>query len=88
MIDTIAVENELRSILARIAPDADLAALDRDADLREELDIDSMDFVNFAAALAERFSVTVPQPDYAELTTLRRAAAYLAPRIAEATTPS
>lgn len=75
------ITDELRALLARIAPDTDPAALDVDADLREELDLDSMDFVNFAALVAERFAVIVPQPDYAELTTLRRARAYLASRM-------
>lgn len=54
------ITEELRALLARIAPDTDPAALDVDADLREELDLDSMDFVNFAALVAERFAVIVP----------------------------
>jgi acyl carrier protein len=70
-IDTI------RSILGSIAPEADLAELDPDAELRDELDIDSMDFLNFVTALGKEFSVPIPEVDYPELATLASCARYL-----------
>jgi len=67
--------------LGRIAPETDAAGLDPDADLREELDIDSMDFLNLVAALHERLRVDIPEADYAKLATLGGAVAYLAGKL-------
>jgi acyl carrier protein len=66
--------------LGDIAPEADLAALLPDRDLREELDIDSMDFVNFAIALHEKLGVDIPESYYPQLIALDGASGYLAPR--------
>lgn len=63
--------------LAAIAPEADLAHLPGDAALREELDLDSMDFLNFVTALHERTGTDIPEADYPSLSTLDGAAAYL-----------
>jgi len=58
-------------ILAGIAPEADLSALDDDEDLREALDLDSMDFLNFVIALGERSGVNIPEADTPKLRTMR-----------------
>ena len=63
--------------LGNIAPDADFETLDPKADLREALDIDSLDFLNFIAALHKKTGVNVPESDYRRLLTLDGAAAYL-----------
>jgi acyl carrier protein len=67
--------------LGRIAPETDASGLDPDADLREELDIDSMDFLNLVAALADRLRIDVPEIDYPQLATLSRAVEYLTQRL-------
>ena len=64
-------------ILGTIAPEADLAALDPSVSLRDQLDIDSMDFLNFAIALHHEFGVDIPEADYPTFMTLDGAAAYL-----------
>lgn len=64
-------------ILGGIAPEADTAALAEDADLREALDLDSMDFLNFVVALRDRAGIDVPEADYPHLATLGKAIAYL-----------
>jgi acyl carrier protein len=69
--------------LARIAPEADVAALAPDADLRDALDIDSMDVLNLVAALHARLGVDVPEADAGRLMTVDGAAAYLAARLRE-----
>jgi acyl carrier protein len=69
--------------LARIAPEADLAALDPEAPLREELELDSMDFLRLLAALHERLGIDVPDADAAKLATLAGAVRYLAARLGE-----
>ena len=63
--------------LHRIAPDVDLAAIDRDGDLREQLDIDSMDFLNLITSLHKRYGIPIPQSDYARLARFADAIAYL-----------
>lgn len=66
------------AVLARIAPEADLAALPDDADLREELDIDSIDFLNLMVGIYEALGIEVPEADYARCTTIAGCVAYLA----------
>ena len=50
--------------IARVAPDADLDDLDPGADLRDALDIDSMDFLGVLVGINERLGVEVPEADY------------------------
>lgn len=68
------------SILRGIAPEVDVAAIRPEADLRDELDIDSMDFLRFVVRLDERLGVNVPEKDYARVRTLASCTAYLAER--------
>ncbi len=63
--------------LARIAPEADLGGLDPRADLRESLDLDSMDFLNFVVGLHAETGIEVPESDYPELATFAGCIAYL-----------
>ena len=71
------IKRLILDILGDIAPEADTAALAGDADLREALDLDSMDFLNFVVALHDRAGIDVPEADYPELFTLDSAIAYL-----------
>ena len=70
--------------LGNIAPEADFAALDPAADLREALDIDSMDFLNFITAIDHRLGFAVPEADYAKLFSLDGAVDYLEAKLAKA----
>jgi len=71
--------------LAQVAPEADLATLEPDADLRLELDLDSMDFLNFVVGIDERTGIEIPERDYPQLGTLQACVDYLTRRMAEAT---
>ncbi len=71
----------VRTILGGIAPDVDLGQVKPDADLRDELDIDSMDFLHFVVGLHERLGVDVPEADYPLIRTLDGCIAYLAARL-------
>jgi acyl carrier protein len=64
------------SALAQIAPDVDPD--DLDADLHDDLGLDSMDLLNLAAALSDRSGVDIPERDYSKLRTIRQLEAYLA----------
>lgn len=57
-------------ILGEIAPEADPAAIQPDVALRDQLDLDSMDFLNFVVALHERLGVEIPEADYPKFATL------------------
>lgn len=68
--------------LGNIAPEADFRTLDAGADLREALDIDSLDFLNFVAALHKKTGIDIPESDYGRLLTLDAAVAYLVEKAA------
>jgi acyl carrier protein len=63
--------------LSSIAPDINLEDVDPGADLREALDIDSIDFLNFVTAIHHRLGVDIPEIDYPKLVTLEGAISYL-----------
>jgi acyl carrier protein len=65
-------------VLAGIAPEADPGALAGDAPLRDQLDLDSMDFLNLLVGIHERTGLDIPESDYGELQTLDALVAYLA----------
>jgi acyl carrier protein len=56
--------------LLEVAPEADPAAIEPAVPLRDQLDIDSMDFLSFLEALAERTGVEIPESDYDQVATL------------------
>lgn len=64
------IRDLVRTVLGRVAPEADLATLDPNADLREALDLDSMDFLNFVIGLHEALAVEIAESDYAGFATL------------------
>jgi acyl carrier protein len=67
--------------LLRIAPETDLDVVPSSADLREELDIDSMDYLNFVTALHQRFQIDIPDADTRRLTSLDGALDYVADKL-------
>jgi acyl carrier protein len=73
----IDIRKVVQEELGNIAPEADLAALDPRADLRDALDIDSMDFLNFITAIHRRLGINVPELDYPKLITLAGAVKYI-----------
>lgn len=68
-------------IIADIAPDEDVTALDDTKSLREQLDLDSMDFLDIVMELRKRHKVEVPQEDYPKLATLESCVTYLSPKL-------
>ena len=76
--------NDTRSMvlaeLKRIAPELEESELRLERPLREQVDLDSMDWLNFLVALHERFKVEIPEADYKRLGTLDEIVAYLGRR--------
>ncbi len=64
--------------LSSIVPELDPGTLKQDKSLRDQLDIDSMDFLNFLIALHQEFAVDVPEADAPKLGTIDACVAYLA----------
>ena len=64
--------------LGEIAPEADLASLAPDVGLRDQLDLDSMDILNFVVGLHAALGVEIPESDYPKLATLDGCVDYLA----------
>lgn len=63
--------------LGNIAPEIEADEIDPSADLREEMDIDSMDFLNLVIALHERLGVDIPEADYGKLASIDAMVDYL-----------
>ncbi len=74
----------VREELNNIAPEVDLATVDPNADLREAIDIDSMDFLNLVTALHHRTGVEIPEIDYPKLVTLSGIVAYIEAKLKSA----
>lgn len=68
-------------VLARIAPELDPAELAPEENLRDQLDVDSMDFLNFVIGLHQACGVEVPETDYRKLLTLDDCVTYLAAKV-------
>jgi len=85
-MSTMDVRNVVRAELSNIAPEVDIAQIDGAADLREALDIDSMDFLNFITAVHHRLGIDIPELDYPKLITLDGAVGYLVERLKAAKT--
>jgi acyl carrier protein len=67
----------VRGVLAQIAPEAAGEELDADIELLEQLDLDSMDFLNFVIGLHEATGIDIPERDYPRLATLAGCVEYL-----------
>ncbi|HKB57066.1 MAG TPA: phosphopantetheine-binding protein [Lacunisphaera sp.] len=67
-------------IISDIAPDEDLSAIKPDIRLRDQLQLDSMDFLDIVMELRKRHNIEVPEADYAQLASLESCAEYLTPK--------
>ncbi|HVS09606.1 MAG TPA: acyl carrier protein [Planctomycetota bacterium] len=72
----------VKDIIASIAPDEDLSELALDVKLREQIELDSMDFLDIVMELRKRYGVQVPEADYPRLATLAGCVEYLEPKLA------
>tara|TARA_Y100000780_G_scaffold97575_1_gene88750 strand:+ start:336 stop:599 length:264 start_codon:yes stop_codon:yes gene_type:complete len=73
------VRRAVVNILEDIAPDADLSSIKDDVTLREQMDLDSMDFLDIVMELRKRFNIEVPESDYQELVSMDSCIQYLQP---------
>jgi acyl carrier protein len=75
------LKSQVLAVLTTIAPELEPGELSADKPLRSQVDLDSMDWLNFLVALHERLKVDIPETDYAKLVTLGDLLAYLKVRL-------
>ena len=75
------VRTAILNIIKDIAPDEDLSNLKGGVNLREQIDLDSMDFLDIVMELRKRYGVEVPEADYEKLATLDLTVEYLEPKL-------
>ncbi len=75
------VRKAVLDIISDIAPDEDLGSIKDDEKLRDQFDLDSMDFLDIVMELRKRFKLEVPEQDYQELVSMASSVEYLFPRL-------
>ena len=73
------IKEAIVSILSDIAPDEDLSNLKQDIAFRDQLEMDSMDFLDIIMELRKRYRVQIPEEDYPELASMDSTVKYLEP---------
>ena len=71
----------IRDIITTIAPDEELDGLDTALPLRDQIELDSMDFLDIVMELRKRSGIQIPESEYGELATLDGCATYLGPKL-------
>lgn len=79
-----AIKELILEIIADIDEDADFEELEPDKPLRDQLDLDSMDFLDIVMELRKRYQLQIPENDYPQLATLNSCANYLEPLLKNA----
>jgi acyl carrier protein len=80
MITNEQVRQNVLNIIADIALDDDLTDLKDEVALRDQLDLDSMDFLDIVMELKKRHKIEVPQEDYPRLASMQSCVEYLSPK--------
>ncbi len=79
-METQEVRQAVVDIIADIAIDDDVTTIDDGTPLRDQLDLDSMDFLDIVMELKKRHKIEVPQEDYPQLATMASCVEYLTPK--------
>lgn len=74
------IKKVVLDIISEIAPDEDLSDVKPDVRLRDQLDLDSMDFLDIVMELRKQHGIEVPEEDYQQLASLDSCADYLSPK--------
>jgi len=75
------IREEIIDILEDIAPDEDLADIKDEVSFRDQLELDSMDFLDIVMELRKRYRVQIPEEDYSELASMESTCKYLEPKM-------
>ena len=85
---TAEISDEVLDILSDIAPDEDLSGLKDEVPFREQLELDSMDFLDIVMEIRKLYRVQIPEEDYPFLNTMASTVSYLLPRLQAAIRPA
>jgi acyl carrier protein len=77
------IRDEIIDILSEIAPDEDLSDLNDEQSFREQMELDSMDFLDIVMELRKRHRVQIPEDEYGELASMASTVKYLEPKMAD-----
>lgn len=81
-MDYQTLRQKIIDIIAEIAVDEDLSNIDDNVRLRDQLDLDSMDFLDIVMELKKKYKIEVPTDDYPKLATMKSCIEYLTPKFA------
>ena len=73
------IKDAILEILSEIAPDEDLSNVKEDVPFRDQLELDSMDFLDIVMELRKRYRIQIPEEEYAELASMSSTVKYLEP---------
>jgi acyl carrier protein len=76
-----AIRSKVLDVLATVVPELEPDKLRLDRPIRDELDVDSMDLLNFVIGLSKAFKVDIPEADYRRIATVNQLVSYLAERV-------
>ena len=77
------VAQAIKEIIANIAPDEDLSTLDNSVRLRDQIDLDSMDFLDIVMELRKLYGLQIPEEDFEKLASIDGCIKYLHPLLEE-----
>ena len=75
------IREEILDILEDISPDEELDSLDDEKPFRDQLELDSMDFLDIVMELRKRHRVQIPEEDYGHLASMNSTVSYLEPKM-------
>jgi len=81
------IQEAILDILADIAPDEDLSRIDPNVPFRDQIELDSMDFLDIVMELRKRYRVQIPEQDYPALVSMASSVEYLLPRMKDLAKP-
>jgi acyl carrier protein len=82
------IRQVLLEILGRIVPDEDLSTLQNDVPFRDQIELDSMDFLDIVMELRKQYRIQIPEEDYTHLNTMGGAVTYLTPLMKDVSAPA
>ncbi|HVW01190.1 MAG TPA: acyl carrier protein [Planctomycetaceae bacterium] len=82
------IRQAILDILSRIVPDEDLSDLNDDVAFREQMELDSMDFLDIVMELRKQYRVQIPEEDYVNLATMSGTVTYLSPLMKDIQSPA
>jgi len=82
------IRQVILDILEKIAPDEDLTEIEDEIPFREQIELDSMDFLDIVMELRKQYRIEIPEDDYGQLASMQSTVAYLEPLLKDVEAPA